>query len=496
MNLRTLSIIGVLLALPGLAQSQWPPPGLRTSMPEEQGIDSTKLAQGLQTMREQKLPIHSLLIIRNGAVVLDSYFYPYNGQSVHDLASVSKSLMTTLIGIAADQGKLKLDDPMLSFFPDRTIAYRDSLKETITVRHLVSMSSGLACVQSEREETQQEMMSSQDWVQFSLDRPVVAEPGTQFNYCNPSIHLLSPILQKATGMNALEFAKKFLFEPLDIKEAYWDSDPQGYSRGWGDAHLHPHDMTKLGYLWLNKGVWEGKQIVSRQWVEDSVKVFVKTGGSEDYGYGWWIPSNWPGAYNAAGRAGQRIIVVPDLKLVIVTTGGGFEFSQIEPLVVAALTDPAKPLPANPAGVEMLKAALKTIAQAPSAKATAPLPEISKTISGKTFVFESNPLQIKSLRLEFPTLSEATLLMIVADSQSMAGVIGLDGVYRMTPGRYDIPWGLRGFWTDPQTFVLDYDFVGDLEAYLLTARFEGNRLALQIRDRAGGSVQLVGQMQDP
>jgi CubicO group peptidase (beta-lactamase class C family) len=496
MNFRTLLMVGTLLAGPALAQSGWPPPGWRLSPPEQQGIDSAKLAQGLQTIWDQKLPIHSLLILRNGAVVLDSYFYPYEGKTVHDLASVSKSLMTTLIGIAADQGKLRLDDTMVSFFPERTIANRDARKEKVTLRHLVSMSSGLACTQTDREETQQEMMASRDWVQFSLDRPMTAEPGRQFNYCNPSIHLLSPILQKATAMNALEFAQKYLFEPLGIKVAYWDTDAQGHNRGWGDAHLHPHDLAKLGYLWLNKGQWEGKQIVSKGWVEDSVRGYIKTGGSDDYGYGWWIPTNWPGAYNAAGRGGQRIIVIPDLKLVIVTTGGGFEFSQIEPLVVAALIDSTKPLPANPAGVEKLKAALKTIAQAPQAKVITALPDTAKTISGKTFVFEANPLQIKSLRLEFVTLSEARMQMTLADNQSLAGVIGLDGVYRMSPGRYNIPWGMRGSWTDLQTFVLDYDFVADLEAYLLTARFEGGRLKLDIQDRGGGSVQLVGQMQNP
>lgn len=495
MKLHTLLIIGILLTLPALVQSQWPPQGWHISTPEEQGVDSAKLAEGLQVMREQKLPVHSLLIVRNGAVVLDAYFYPYDGKSVHDLASVSKSLMTTLIGIAADQGKLSLDDTMLSFFPDRTIANRDARKERITVRHLASMSSGLACIQTQSEETQQQMMSSSDWVQFSLDRTVVAEPGTQFNYCNPSIHLLSPILQKATSMTALEFAQHYLFEPLGIKDVFWDTDPQGFNRGWGNAHLHPHDMAKLGYLWLNKGVWEGKQIVSSKWVEESVKVHMKTGGPDDYGYGWWIPTNRPGAFVANGRGGQRIIVVPDLNLVIVTTGGGFEFSQIEPLIVAALAE--KPLPANPAGVEALKTALDSIAEAPAPKTVAPLPATATTISGKTLVFEPNPYTIETIRLEFGTSSEAKMQMTFSsDLSPLAGTIGLDGVYRMSPGWHDIPHGMRGAWMDAQTFVLDYDFIADLEAYTFTFHFGGERGMVEVKGRTGGSVQLVGQMQIP
>jgi len=496
MNLRPLLMVGALLVLPVLAQD-WPPQGWKTSTPEEQGLDSAKLAEGLQTMREWNLPIHSLLIVRGGAVVLDAYFYPYDGKSVHDLASVSKSLMTTLIGIAVDQGKLKLDDPMLSFFPDRTIANRDARKEKITVRNLVSMSSGLACTQTNNEETQRQMMASPDWVQFSLERRMVAEPGTQFYYCNPSIHLLSPILQKATGMSALEFAKKYLFEPLGIKEAYWDTDPQGYNRGWGDAHLYPHDMAKLGYLWLNKGQWEGKQIVSRDWVEASVKPFMKTGGADDYGYGWWIPTNRPGAFSANGRGGQHIVVAPDLSLMIITTGGGFDFPQIEPLLVAALADPSKPLPANPAGIEKLKAALTTIAQAPTPKAVSPLPATAKSISGKTLVFEPNPYTIKSISLEFDTAAEARMQMTFSsDLAPRSGVIGLDGVYRISAGWHNMPQGMRGVWTDEATFALDYDFIADLEAYTFTFRFEGNRVALDIQARAGGKVQLAGQVQNP
>jgi CubicO group peptidase (beta-lactamase class C family) len=115
----------------------------RSSAPEAQGIYSAKLAEMLLTMRQQHINIHSLLMIRNGEMVVDAYFYPYDGRTVHDIASVTKSLMTTLIGIAVDQGKLSLDDPVVSFFPDRTIANRDALKERITVEHLVSMSSGL-----------------------------------------------------------------------------------------------------------------------------------------------------------------------------------------------------------------------------------------------------------------------------------------------------------------------------------------------------------------
>lgn len=479
MNLRAVLIAGVLLVLPALAQD-WPPPGWKISTPEEQGLDSAKLAQGLQLMRQRGLDIHSFLMIRGGYVVVDAYFYPYDGKTVHEVASVSKSLMTTLIGIAADQGKLKLDDPMLSFFPDRTIANRDARKEKITVRHLASMSSGLDCTAEGDERTLSEMRVSQDWVQFALDRKVMWEPGTQFVYCSPAIHLLSPILQKATGMTALEFAKKYLFEPLGIREVLWATDPQGYNRGSEGVYLHPRDMAKLGYLWLNKGVWEGKQIVSKQWVEDSVKVQIKTGGGDDYGYGWWVATDEPAAYNAIGRGGQRIIVVPGWNLILVTTGGGYSFDQIEPWVRSILGDINKTLPANAEGVAKLKAAVGAVVQPPAPKAVT-LPQTAKTISGKTMVFGQNPYGWESITLAFDNSAVATLKLKLSGSEMASWPIALDGVYRFFAGQYGLPMGLRGTWADDKTFVVEYDNIGGNDHIFLRFRFEGDRVMVQAQE---------------
>jgi len=295
-------------------QTYWPTQGWRTSTPEEQGFDSGKLAEGLQAIQEKNIRIESLLIIRNGYVVLDAYFYPYDGTFPHDLASVTKSVMTTLIGIAADQGKIQLDQPMVSFFPNRTIANLDARKEQVTVRHLAGMVNGFqsGCM-ADDEKTLDAMRASADWVQSALDRKMVREPGVRFCYDSPGMHLLSAILQEATGMTALDFARQNLFEPLGISEAIWEPDPQGHTHGWGDLHLKPRDAAKLGYLWLNRGVWEGKQIVSASWVEDSVTAHSHT-GEDDYGYGWWVSED---SYYALGRGGQHIKVYPSLKAILV-----------------------------------------------------------------------------------------------------------------------------------------------------------------------------------
>ncbi len=270
------------------APPYWPTQGWRSVTPEGQGFDSAKLANALLTIREKNIRVHSLLLIRNGYAFVDATFYPYDGTTVHDVASVTKSVMTTLIGIAADQGKLQLDQPMVSFFPDRLIANRDGRKERITVRHLTNMSSGLDCTRERDEATLKEMLTAADWVQFVLDRPVRWEPGTQFVYCSPGSHLLSAVLQQATRMTALEFARQNLFEPLGIRDVIWPADPQGVTRGWGDIRLLPSDMAKIGFLWRNLGAWDGKQIVSREWVVNSVKPLISTGEDEHYGYGWWV----------------------------------------------------------------------------------------------------------------------------------------------------------------------------------------------------------------
>jgi CubicO group peptidase (beta-lactamase class C family) len=439
---------------------------------EEHGFDSAAMAKGLVRMQENGIPIHSLKIIRHGLELVDATFYPYDGTYYHDLASVSKSLMTTLIGIAIDQGKLDLDQPMVSFFPDRTIANRDELKEAITVRHLVSMSSGLECTADGGERTQAEMVASQDWVQFALDLPVVYEPGTHFDYCSPGMHLLSAILQEATGMTAEEFARTNLFEPLGIQEVFWPADPQGYNHGWGDAAFFPDDMARLGYLFLHHGRWADLQVVSKQWVDQATRMQVETGSysDNDYGFGWWVspPGSEPVFYSADGRRGQRILVIPEWDMMVITTGGGFEFPEIEKYLVAAIKDLENPLPANPEGEKQLKSALEKVTQPLAVETVAPLPEIATKISGKTIAFESNPLNLHYVRMDFDQPDSATFTMLVGhEAEPRVTKVGLDNLYRNSiAGR---PAIARGGWHEDGTFVIEYSEGPGLNTYQMSIR---------------------------
>lgn len=481
------------------APAYWPTTGWQSSTPEAQGIDSDKLAQALLAMREQNVQIHSLLLICNGYVVADATFYPYDGQTVHDMASVTKSVMTTLIGITVDQGKLDLDDPMLSFFPDRAIANLDGAKERITVRHLASMSSGLDCTREGDELTLQEMQASPDYVQFVLDRKVAWEPGSHFVYCSPAIHLLSPILQQATGMTALAFAQQYLFGPLGIREAMWERDLQGYYDGWGDLSLNPHDMAKIGLLFLQKGQWEGQQIVSRKWVEEATKAQIGSpdGDEDPYGYGWWMSPDMEGVYRADGRGGQYIFILPDWNMILVTTGGGFNIDEIAESLLASFTDLENPLPANPDGLARLEAAIAAVAQPPSAKPVAPLPEVAQAISGQTYVFGPNPAELDSMAIEFDGSAEAIAHVGVSGWPVESWPVGLDGVYRFTTGLDGRPLALRGGWTDAQTFVFEYEGITTNDHILLQFHFEGDQVEVEAQETAHEvGAQFVGRLREP
>ena len=489
----------------------WPTQGWLTSTPEEQGLDSAKLAEGLLEIQQKNIPVHSLLIVRNGRVLLDATFYPYDGKSPHSVGSVTKSLTTLLIGIAIDQGKLSLNDKMVSFFPDTTIANPDARKNAITIRDLASMSSGFDCIYEPNEPTVYAMETSPNWVQFGLDLPMAHKPGTHWEYCGVGMHLLSAILQKATGMTALEYARQNLFEPLGIQEVFWPTDPQGVNLGAGNTRMLPRDMAKIGFLYLHGGVWDGKQIVSRSWVEQSVKKQFSPPNGDGYGYGWWSSVSDTGmSFFAQGTGGQWIIVNPGYNSIVVTTGEGFNYDDIDPYILAAVVDPKNPLPANPTGVAELQRVLATLSLPPDAQPVPALPDIATAISGKTFRMDPNPFGIESVRLVFDATSQASFQLTFTDgTPSPLAAVGLDGIYRLTPGMnldraghsfvdfQDLSVGLRGRWTDAQTFVLEYDTILNYYYYKLQMRFDGDRVSLDFGERTGAPLaKLQGTMKNP
>ncbi|MDA0262215.1 MAG: serine hydrolase [Proteobacteria bacterium] len=312
-----------LLAVPVqivVATDYWPTDGWRTSTPEQQGMESGRLADLLEQVKRGNSRIDSVTVIRNGYLVLDAYFYPFERDHKHIVHSVTKSITSSLVGIALERGHIKsVEQPVLAFFPDRVIANDDPRKRAMTLEHLLTMTAGFDCRDSYRHRWQglRAMRRSADWTQHVLDLPMRGSPGEAFDYCNAVSFLLSAIVGRSTGISALDFARQYLFAPLGISDVSWPADPTGTTVGYGELWLKPHDMAKFGWLYLNNGRWEGRQIVASNWVAQSTRSRVKATLFANYGYQWWRNSN--DDYAAVGYRGQFIFVVPDKNMVVVFT---------------------------------------------------------------------------------------------------------------------------------------------------------------------------------
>ncbi|NLG97771.1 MAG: serine hydrolase [Chloroflexi bacterium] len=295
---------------------QWPTSGWKTAGPEQQGVDAQKLAEMQAYIEQSGLNLHSLLIVRNGYIVSETYYNGSSQSAEHELFSVTKSVIATLIGMAVDQAKLAIDQPVSDFLPVADYANPSPSKQAMTVEDLLTMTSGLDW--PEVDSTFRSMYMSRDWVRWVMDLPMREELGETFLYCSGCSHVLSAILQQSVGMTAEEYAKRNLFAPLGIRDYSWEKDAQGISVGGWGLSLTARDMAKLGYLYLRNGEWDGEQILSQEWIAAAASKHVDTDGDLGYGYQWWIYPDY-GAYTALGRDGQTIFVIPDMDLVIVTT---------------------------------------------------------------------------------------------------------------------------------------------------------------------------------
>ncbi|HUS77456.1 MAG TPA: serine hydrolase [Patescibacteria group bacterium] len=297
----------------------WPTDEWRTADPEEVGIYSGPLDDMLEAISNRGIGVDSVTVVRDGYVVLDEYFSPYEGEP-HIIYSCTKSVVSTIIGIAIEEGYIEsLDVRMLNLFPDRTAGNMNAWKEEMTLRDLLTMTAGFDARDSYLYDWEglYPMHDSPDALQYVLNLPVIEEPGTRFEYTNGVSHLLSCIITEKTGMSALEYGMEHLFEPLGIHDVEWHNDSMGRNWGYSRIYITPHDMAKLGYLFLNKGQWDGTQIVPEEWVEEATTKHVDATIMDGYGYQWWVSGN--GYYTAVGHKGQFIHVVPELDIVAVFT---------------------------------------------------------------------------------------------------------------------------------------------------------------------------------
>lgn len=479
------SAIGETQTRPVQTTSYWPGDRWRSSSPEAQGMDSAVLADALDYIQVHRTRVHSLMIVRNGYVVLDASFFPFQSDTLHDVASVTKSITSTLIGIAIGDGRLRdVKQRVLSVFDDRRVQHRDDRKRQLTLEHLLTMSSGLDCTYSGGERTLREMRASSDWVQFMLDRPMIAKPGTNGEYCSGGMHLLSGLLTRATGVSALEYARRRLFRPLAIDDVAWPADPRGITHGWGDLHLRPQDMAKIGYLWLNGGRWKDQQIVPSAWMAAAIREHAHVLHG-NYGYGLWVNrQSDPIVFEANGRGGQRITVLPTKNLVLAITGGAFEPGDIGTFILNSIRSDAA-LPESPAARRRLTASIAAAMLLPSSGAPTPLPATARNISGNRYLLEDNPLGWRVVTFDFGQTDTAVAHLEFADGRMEKRPFGLDGVPRVSAnGRFGLPVALQGSWPDASTFVFDYDEVANINSFVCRFAFHDGNATVQVNERSG------------
>ena len=313
---------------------------------DDVGVNSEMLGALVAEIREQRLSnIHSVLVVKDGKLVFEEYFegsderrgqplgsVHFDRRTLHDLRSVTKSVTSTVVGIAVGSGLLTPSDPVFSFLS----GYGDLATEgrqKLTVGHLLTMTSGFEWDErthpyTDPRNSETAMDLSESSVRFVLTRNLVADPGSRFQYCGGCTMLLAALVREATGKNLDAFADEVLFRPLGISEFEWLHHRDGLPIAASGLRLRPRDMAKIGYLYINDGRWKDQQVLPRSWIEESTRAHVQLDSISAYGYQWWVdlePMN--GQLTplpvARGNGGQRIYVVPSLDLVAVITAGNY-----------------------------------------------------------------------------------------------------------------------------------------------------------------------------
>jgi CubicO group peptidase (beta-lactamase class C family) len=326
-----------LSALPSAAaQELWPDADWPTSTLEAQGLDAAGIGELVTLIGEnQRFPdLHSLLIVRNGYLVAEEYFSGWGPERLHTLQSVTKSITSALIGIAIEQGHIdSVDERVIDFFPQwRDDLAREPRWAALRLKDLLTMRSGTDYHERGQDSPHLQLNRTlHAWDRFYLDRPMVTEPGTYWQYDSGGVILMSAMLKQRSGMHADAYAERFLFEPLGIERSSWFRNLDGHPHTGGGLGLLPRDMARFGLLFLRGGRWRDRQVVPPAWVEESTRQHVDfdppRGNTTGYGYLWWILAPDPGGagtqriYAAMGFRAQYIFLVPEHDMVVVVTGG-------------------------------------------------------------------------------------------------------------------------------------------------------------------------------
>ena len=465
---------------------------LPRSTPEAQGVSSAELLAFLDAVAKSDSEFHSFMLIRHGHVVAEGWWSPYAADLNHMLYSLSKSFTSTAIGFAVSEGRLTVDDLVISFFPDKLPATVSDNLAALKVKHLLTMSAG------HDKDSSHDIQKTNDWVRNFLAHPIANPPGSMFLYNSGESYMLSAIIQMVTGQRTIDYLRPRLFEPLDITGMTWETCPLGINTGgWGLA-LPTEAIAKFGLFYLHKGKWNGKQLLPVAWVEEATTFKIQQPPSpgqtledakknsewhQGYCYQFWRTRH--NAFRGDGAMGQYCIVMPDQDAIIAVTGESGdmpgEFELFWGHLLSSMKDGA--LPAAPDVQAQLKQRLASLALLPpKVQSTSP---IIPLISGKRYAIMGNP-NVASVVFKFHgEKCKFTLTDEQGDHSITCGIEHwVDGTSDMpdTPPKVSInplpatqKIKASGTWLDANTFQMTWRFYETPHHDTVTCHFEGGRV---------------------
>jgi CubicO group peptidase (beta-lactamase class C family) len=469
---------------------------LPRAVPESEGVDSQGILNFLDAIEGSQHEFHSLFIVRHGKVISEGWWNPYRPDLKHMMYSVSKSFTSTAVGFAVSEKRLQVRDKVVTFFPEYEAPADNPFWQELTVKHLLTMSVGQEPDPSGR------IWGEEDWAKAFFQTPIVKKPGSTFLYNSMATYMLSAIVTRVTGQKLIDYLRPRLFEPLGITDIDWETGPNGNNTGGWGLRIRTEGMARFGLLLLQKGMWNGKQILPAEWVEEATKLQIlqNPGASDEernksdwlqgYGYKFWRCKN--GGFRADGAYGQYIIVMPEQDAVIAITSLTPNMQGVLDLVwehlLPAMSDTE--LPANESAAADLQNRLKDLAlPVPAAGVASPL---EKTVSGKDYVMEENPTGLESVLFRFQE-GKCELTQEKADARYSIPAgrgewVESETTRRgpsLTAGAKNSFQGLPPFkvaasfrWTGETTLELTLRYIESPHTETVTAVFEGNDMTLK------------------
>ena len=483
--------IGLAQLIPTSALGEITKYSLPRGIPEAEGLSSSSILSFIESVEQKSLGLHSLMIIRHGKVVAEGWWDPYKPDLKHVLFSLSKSFTSTAIGFAVSEGKLTVEDKVISYFPEYLPETVSPNLAAMRVKDLLTMNTG-----HDKETMGTMRRGSQSWIKTFLSLPVEHKPGSFFLYNSGATYMLAAILQKLTGKTLLAYLKPRLFDRLDITGADWEISPEGIHTAAYGLRVTTEDIAKFGQLYLQKGIWKGKRIIPEKWVAEATSLQVDNAShkgkdensdwQQGYGYQFWRCRH--NLYRGDGAMGQYCIVMPEHDAVVVITSETANMQAIMDEVWTHILGglKASSLPTNQQDFAALKEKLGSLTLLP-AKSTDTSPVVSN-ISGKSFILDQNVLNASSVALTF---AKDSCLFSLKDETGEHSV--RCGLYQwiktetIMPGAPpNLVWGPpktptkakvagTGVWKNPNTFEITLLYFETPHSDVVTCHFQDNSI---------------------